>query len=662
MNKLYIGNLPADVNEGSIRELFHEHTGAVPKSVLVKKGGYAFVECADDETISKAIETLNGHLFMGSQLLVEPQQSAPQNRRSRGNRVQVGNIPSHVQREEIHQLLSTFGTVQNLELVPSKPENSTYRVQVTYETPDQAQQAVAQLRDYEYEGSVLKTEYSMDANGRNGGGGRNHMRPGGGNRPMYRPFSYAGNQGSSLRPSDFPLRILVLSDMVGAIIGRAGGTIRQITQQSRARVDVHRKENAGSLEKVITIYGNPDNCSTACQKILEVMQQEASNTNRGEVPLKILAHNNLIGRIIGKSGNTIKRIMEQTDTKITVSSLHDGSALHMERVISIKGKPEGVCRAEQLVSSKLRQSYESDLAAMAPQSMMFPGLHPLAMMAYSPMHGPGGRPPHHHRGGHYGGGPHHPSAMHGGGYMGGGGPHHPHHGGGGGHMGYPSMGPNGEGRELVCLYIPNSAVGAIIGTGGSSIRDMIMLSGASIKVAQPNKDDPADAHERKVTIVGTPESQWRAQSMIFSKVCYENVVGNQDGTLRVEIFVPSNQVGRIIGKGGQTVRELQRLTRALIKLPEESQNANTEETPVHILGDFFSTHAAQRQIRALVNRNQMVGGGPGPYPMHPRMGGGPRRGGGGPQQGGGQRQQQPPPPSQSPPDSQPPQSGSPPSN
>ncbi|KAH7965757.1 hypothetical protein HPB49_010422 [Dermacentor silvarum] len=60
MNKLYIGNLPADVNEGSIRELFHEQTGAVPKSVLLKKGGYAFVECADDLVISKAIEALNG--------------------------------------------------------------------------------------------------------------------------------------------------------------------------------------------------------------------------------------------------------------------------------------------------------------------------------------------------------------------------------------------------------------------------------------------------------------------------------------------------------------------------------------------------------------------------------------------------------------------------
>lgn len=130
--------------------------------------------------------------------------------------------------------------------------------------------------------------------------------------------------------------------------------------------------------------------------------------------------------------------------------------------------------------------------------------------------------------------------------------------------------------------------------------------------------------------------------MIFNKVCYEGCMGNPDGTLRVEIFVPSNQVGRIIGKGGQTVRELQRLTRALIKLPEESQNANTEETPVHILGDFFSTHAAQRQIRALVNRNQMVGG-QGPYPMHPRMG--PRRGGS--NNSSRQQQQQPSPPSSS---------------
>lgn len=45
-------------------------------------------------------------------------------------------------------------------------------------------------------------------------------------------------------------RILVPSDMVGAIIGKDGATIRGITQLTKARVDVHRRENVGSVEKV----------------------------------------------------------------------------------------------------------------------------------------------------------------------------------------------------------------------------------------------------------------------------------------------------------------------------------------------------------------------------------------------------------------------------
>lgn len=74
---------------------------------------------------------------------------------------------------------------------------------------------------------------------------------------------------------------MVSSEMVGAIIGRGGATIRGITQATRARVDVHRKENIGGVEKAITIYGNPENCSSACKRILEVMCQEATNTNKG---------------------------------------------------------------------------------------------------------------------------------------------------------------------------------------------------------------------------------------------------------------------------------------------------------------------------------------------------------------------------------------------
>lgn len=49
------------------------------------------------------------------------------------------------------------------------------------------------------------------------------------------------------------------------------------------------------------------------------------------------------------------------------------------------------------------------------------------------------------------------------------------------------------------------------------------------------------------------------------------------------------QVGRIIGKGGQNVRELQRVTGSIIKLPEHGTAPPAdEETTVHIIGPFFS--------------------------------------------------------------------------
>jgi len=375
------------------------------------------------------------------------------------------------------------------------------------------------------------------------------------------------------RQVDFPLRILVSSEMVGAIIGRGGSTIRAITQQSRARVDVHRKvDHMGSVEKAITVYGQPENCTTACQRILEVMAEENKNVGKAEeLNLKILAHNNLIGRIIGKQGSTIKRIMEDTDTKITVSSINDVNSFNLERIITISGSIVNMSRAEAEVSSKLRAAYETDLHAMAPQSMMFPGLHPAAMMATVGI---------------------------------------------GAGSGQRQQGPRSQGQntalpqtETTYLYIPNTAVGAVIGTKGSHIRNIIKFSGSTVKIAPSEEPtDPAtppspgatDKLQRKVTVVGTPESQWKAQYLIFEKLREEGFAAGQDDVrLTVEILVPAAQVGRIIGKGGQNVREMQRLTGAVIKLPEQG-SAMGEETSVHILGPFYSTQSAQRRIRAMV--------------------------------------------------------------
>ncbi|KAG7212185.1 hypothetical protein KM043_012525 [Ampulex compressa] len=480
-----------------------------------------------------------------------------------GAKVVVSNLPAHTRFEDIEALFSNYGQVQSVEKLSSRDPN-TQTVLVSYETQEQAQQAVNQFNGYEYEGNPLKLEMSSAESRRRG-------------RSQRGGVTFSGLPGAG-RQTDFPLRILVQSDMVGAIIGRQGSTIRQITQMTRARVDVHRKDNVGSLEKAITIYGNPENCTNACKKILDVMEQEANHTNKGEITLKILAHNNLIGRIIGKGGNTIKRIMQDTDTKITVSSINDINSFNLERIITVKGTIDNMSKAESLISTKLRQSYENDLQAMAPQSMMFPGLHPMAMMSTAGM-GYNSRGP-----GLYGPGP----------------------------APYPYQGSlptqqgvlPGDTHETTFLYIPNSSVGAIIGTKGSHIRNIIRFSGANVKIASLEQDKPADQQtERKVTIIGSPESQWKAQYLIFDKMREEGfVAGSDDVRLTVEILVPSAQVGRIIGKGGQNVRELQRVTGSIIKLSEQQATPPTadEETTVHIIGPFFSVQSAQRRIRSMV--------------------------------------------------------------
>ena len=90
--------------------------------------------------------------------------------------------------------------------------------------------------------------------------------------------------------------------------------------------------------------------------------------------------------------------------------------------------------------------------------------------------------------------------------------------------------------------------------------------------------------------------------MIFDKLREEGYgTGLDDVRLSVEISVPSAQVGRIIGKKGQNVRELQRSTGTVIKLPQPPEHGEPPaETAVHIIGPFISVQSAQRRIRALV--------------------------------------------------------------
>ncbi|XP_004577782.1 insulin-like growth factor 2 mRNA-binding protein 2 isoform X4 [Ochotona princeps] len=537
MNKLYIGNLSPAVTADDLRQLFGDRKLPLAGQVLLKSG-YAFVDYPDQNWAIRAIETLSGKVELHGKIM-EVDYSVSKKLRSR--KIQIRNIPPHLQWEVLDGLLAQYGTVENVEQVNTDTETAV--VNVTYATREEAKTAIEKLSGHQFENYSFKISYIPDEEVSSPSPPQRAQR----GDHSSREQGHAPGGSSQARQIDFPLRILVPTQFVGAIIGKEGLTIKNITKQTQSRVDIHRKENSGAAEKPVTIHASPEGTSEACRMILEIMQKEADETKLAEeIPLKILAHNGLVGRLIGKEGRNLKKIEHETGTKITISSLQDLSIYNPERTITVKGTVEACANAEAEIMKKLREAFENDMLAVNTHSGYFSSLYP------------------HHQFGPF---PH----------------HHP----------YPE-------QEIVNLFIPTQAVGAIIGKKGAHIKQLARFAGASIKIAPA---EGPDVSERMVIITGPPEAQFKAQGRIFGKLKEENFFNpKEEVKLEAHIRVPSSTAGRVIGKGGKTVNELQNLTSAEVIVPRDQTPDENEEVIVRIIGHFFASQTAQRKIREIVQQ------------------------------------------------------------
>ncbi|XP_064291715.1 insulin-like growth factor 2 mRNA-binding protein 2 isoform X3 [Passer domesticus] len=510
----------------------------------------------------------------------------------RSRKIQIRNIPPHLQWEVLDGLLAQYGTVENVEQVNTDTETAV--VNVTYATKEEAKLAIEKLSDHQFENYSFKISYIPDEEVSSPPPPQRSRR--GGHSSRERGSSPGGS--SQPKQLDFPLRMLVPTQFVGAIIGKEGLTIKNLTKQTQSKVDIHRKENAGAAEKPITIHATPEGCSEACRMILDIMQKEADETKSAEeIPLKILAHNSLVGRLIGKEGRNLKKIEQDTGTKITISPLQDLTIYNPERTITVKGSTEACSKAEVEIMKKLREAYESDVVAVNQQANLIPGLNLSALGIFSTglsmlPSTPGAR-------GAAAATPYHPFAQQSGRRRTGSSAYLSSLYGAPPAGAFPHQHPLPE-QEVVNLFIPTQAVGAIIGKKGQHIKQLARFAGASIKIAPA---EGPDASERMVIITGPPEAQFKAQGRIFGKLKEENFFNpKEEVKLEAHIKVPSFAAGRVIGKGGKTVNELQNLTSAEVIVPRDQTPDENEEVIVKIIGHFFASQTAQRKIREIVQQ------------------------------------------------------------
>lgn len=205
-----------------------------------------------------------------------------------------------------------------------------------------------------------------------------------------------------------------------------------------------------------------------------------------------------------------------------------------------------------------------------------------------------------------------------------------------------------EGEDLVQIMVPDRTVGLIIGRGGETIRDLQERSACHVNIVGENKSVNG---LRPVNLIGTPAAAKMAKDLIMEIVESDSRNANNPGGAGHDqrpprrdmreggaggpdkqtdsIYVPSEAVGMIIGKGGEAIREMQSNTGCKINVSQSSGPGETERE-IGLVGSRDAIERAKQAIEEKVeaSRNKGAGGGRGG-----------RGGGYGGGHGGGHREQ-----------------------
>lgn len=286
------------------------------------------------------------------------------------------------------------------------------------------------------------------------------------------------------------LKLLVPDYVAGALIGKGGACLTEIknTFGGYLRISGGREYYPGTEERVVVITGEESEVSKICNHIMEKVEDPGRDSSMRQVEVdrarakrvKIVLTDSASGRIIGRGGETIKAIQEESKAKLAIS-MAEKSAYPGERILTIDGSFNERKEACELVIEKLatdRTNAENIMTKYPPSGSV------------SSTRGYGAE-------------------------------------GGLNHHSYQSTRPmsisaSSEPRKVIRsrvtveMEIPDSLVGSILGKQGCVVKEMVQKSGgARFKFADEKADDTDD---RKLTITGNMDQCKMAHMLLNERL------------------------------------------------------------------------------------------------------------------------------------------------
>ncbi|XP_076665530.1 P-element somatic inhibitor isoform X4 [Andrena cerasifolii] len=355
--------------------------------------------------------------------------------------------------------------------------------------------------------------------------------------------------------------IRVPDKMVGLIIGRGGEQITRLQSETGCKIQM-APESGGLPERVCTLTGSREAVNRAKELVLSIVNQRSRTEGIGDMNMsgssggmmghpgfvEIMIPGPKVGLIIGKGGETIKQLQEKSGAKMVV--IQEGPSQEQEKPLRITGDPQKVEYAKQLVYELIAEK----------EMQMF------------------------HRGAR--------SSDRSGSYS------------------NDNTFNHGSGTtDGVEVLVPRAAVGVVIGKGGDMIKKIQAETGARVQFQQGREDGPGD---RKCIVSGKHQAveqvRQRIQELIDSVMRRDDGRSNmgarsgprgngfggnrnpneyggwdrrQGGPMQDKIettfTVPSSKCGIIIGKGGETIKQINQQTGAHCELDRRNQSNENEK-------------------------------------------------------------------------------------
>ncbi|XP_061836000.2 far upstream element-binding protein 3-like isoform X2 [Nerophis lumbriciformis] len=149
--------------------------------------------------------------------------------------------------------------------------------------------------------------------------------------------------------------------------------------------------------------------------------------------------------------------------------------------------------------------------------------------------------------------------------------------------------------------VPDRMVGFIIGRGGEQITRIQLESGCKIQIAA----DSGGLMERPCSLTGTPECIEQAKRLLIQIVerCRNGPGFHGDGeggALVHEMMIPASKVGLVIGRGGETIKQLQERAGVKMMMIQDGPMPTGADKPLRISGDPYKVQAAKELVLEVI--------------------------------------------------------------